>query len=94
MILNNDLKKIIRLVAIETNQPEAKVEVIYRTYWKFIRDSFEQLNIESINNKEEFDKLKTSINLPSLGKMCITWEKIEKYRKRKLYLDNMFKENN
>lgn len=92
MILNEDLKKIIRLVAIETNQPEAKVEVIYRTYWKFIRDVFENLDFNSINTKEEFDKLKTSINLPSLGKIGIKWEKIEKYRKRKMYLDNMFKE--
>lgn len=92
MILNEDLKKIIRLVAIETNQPEAKVEVIYRTYWKFIRDVFENLDFNSINTKEEFDKLRTSINLPSLGKICIKWEKIEKYRKRKMYLDNMFKE--
>ena len=92
MILNEDLKKIIRLVAIETNQPEAKIEVIYRTYWKFIRDTFENIDIESILTKEDFDKLHTSINLPSLGKMSITWEKIEKYRRRKMYLDNMFKE--
>ena len=92
MILSDELKRIIKLVSIETKIPEATVEVAYRDYWKFVRDTFEALPLKSIQTEEEFNNLKTSINLPSLGKMYTTWDKIEKYRRRRNYVDNLFKE--
>ena len=92
MILSDELKRIIKLVSIETKIPEATVEVIYRTYWKFIRDTFETLPLKTIESEEEFNQLKTSINLPSLGKMYTTWDKIEIYKRRKNYVDNIFKQ--
>lgn len=90
MILSDDLKRIIKLVSIETKLPESTVEVIYRAYWKFIRDTFESIPLKEINSEEEFNQYKTSINLPSLGKMYTTWDKIEKYRRRRNYVNKLF----
>lgn len=90
MILSDELKRIIKLVSIETKIPEATVEVVYRNYWKFIRDTFEALPLKEIETEEEFNKLKTSINLPSLGKMYTTWDKIQKYRRRRNYANTIF----
>lgn len=93
MILSDELKRIIKLVSIETKIPEATIEVVYRNYWKFIRDTFEILPLTSIQTEREFNDLKTSINLPSLGKMYTTWDKIEKYKRRKNYITKIFEEN-
>lgn len=90
MILSKELKRIIKLVSIETKISESTIEVIYRTYWEFIKDTFETLPLKSLENEEEFNKLKTSINLPSLGKLYVTWDKIEKHRRRRTYLNKIF----
>ena len=94
MITSPELKRIIKLISIETKIPEATVEVAYRLYWKFVKDTFEVLPLKSIETEEEFNQLKTSINLPSLGKIYTTWDKVEKYKRRKQYVDKLFKEEN
>lgn len=93
MILSDELKRIIKLTALELKLSESVVEVVYRDYWKFIRDTFSNIPLKEVTTEEEFNQYKTSINLPSLGKMYTTWDKVEKYRRRKQYADNLFKEN-
>lgn len=90
MILSDELKRIIRIISIETKIPESVVEVVYRDYWKFIRDTFTNLPLKDIQTEEEFNQLKTSINLPGLGKLYTTWNKIESYRRRKKYAEKIF----
>jgi hypothetical protein len=90
MILSDELKRIIKLVSIETKIPESTVEVVYRDYWKFVRDTFENLPLKSITSEEEFNNLKTSINLPGLGKIYTTFDKVEKYQKRTQYVKQIF----
>ena len=93
MILSDELKRIIRLTAMELKLTEAVVEVVYRDYWKFIRDTFSNIPLKEITTEEEFNQYKTSINLPSLGKMYTTWDKVEKYRRRRYYVNKIFEEN-
>ena len=90
MILDDKLKRIVKLVSIESKIPEATVEVAYRLYWQFIKDSLEAIPIRDIQSQEEFDKYRTSINLPSLGKMFITFDKVQKQRRRYEYLVKLF----
>ncbi len=94
MILSDELKHVIKIVSLDLNIPEPVIEVVYRTYWKFVRDFFSALPLKELETEEEFDALQTSINLPSLGKMYTTWDKIEKYKRRREYADNLFKNKN
>ena len=94
MILDDTLKRIIKLVALESNIPETTVEVAYRLYWKFIQDSIEKIPVKEIKTQEEFDKYDTSINLPSFGKIFITFDKIEKQRRRYEYIQKLFNKEN
>lgn len=91
MILDDNLKKIIKLVSLETKIPEPTVEVAYRLYWKFIQESLEKVPMKDIYTIEEYNKYKTSINLPSLGKIFIGFDKIQKSHRRYEYAMNLFK---
>lgn len=90
MILDDKLKRIIKLISIECKIPEATVEVAYRLYWKFIKESLEAIPVKDIQSQEEFNKYRTSINLPSLGKIFITFDKVQKQRRRYEYLVKLF----
>ena len=92
MIISDELKRVIKLVSMETKIPEPVVEVVYRNYWKFIRDTFEVLPLKTVVSEEEFNSLKTSINLPGLGKMYTTWDKVQKYKRRREYVNKLFEE--
>lgn len=94
MILDDTLKRIIKLVSLETQISESTVEVAYRLYWKFIQESLEQIPVKEIKTQEEFDTYNTSINLPSLGKIFITFDKIEKQRRRYTYVQKLFNKEN
>lgn len=68
-------KNIISRVSKELNLPNELVEKTYSNYWKFIKDSIEQLPLKDNLTQEEFGKLRTSINIPSLGKLNCTYER-------------------
>lgn len=90
MITSDELKKIIKLVSMETKIPESTVEVAYRLYWKFIQDHFSSLPLKTIESEEDFNKLIVSINVPSIGKFHTNWDKVQKYKRRKQFVDNLF----
>jgi hypothetical protein len=39
------------------------------------------LNIKDLHSEEDFNKLRTNINVPSLGKFHLDWERIQNKRK-------------
>lgn len=62
---------IIREVSKKISLPKDIVDKTYKGYWLFIRDYIQNLPLkEDISNKE-FNKLRTSINVPSLGKLYV-----------------------
>jgi hypothetical protein len=73
-------KEIAYKAALELNLPPKYVWEIYKTYWIFIRNYISSLNIKDIEKEEDFNKLKTSINIPSIGKFYIEWDKIQNKR--------------
>lgn len=69
------------------------VEMVYKSYWKFVRTYIESLAINDVS-KEELETITTNFNLPYLGKLYVDYEKIVKYRKRLNYYRNVkLKEN-
>lgn len=73
-------KEIAFKAATKLNLPPKYVWEVYKSYWMFIRHYITSLNLKDIN-EEDFSKLRTNINIPSLGKFHLDWERIENKRK-------------
>lgn len=69
---NND---IFNIVSKELNIPVEVVSKAYKSYWEFIRKIIESLPLKDNISEEEFSKLRTNFNIPSLGKLCVTWDR-------------------
>lgn len=68
---------IIVKAAKQLNLPVKFVGEVYTAYWKYVRNYLSSLNLKDDITEEEFSKLQTSINVPSLGKFYIDWEYLQ-----------------
>ena len=93
MIYNKPLRTIIKGVSQELNLPEEVVLVAYRSYWEFIRKTIEVLPLKDDITEEDFNKLKTNFNIPSIGKLYVTWDKVLSTKKRRVYLQEIKEKN-
>lgn len=74
--LNLIMNDIIKKVSEELNIPKEVVEKAYRAYWFSIRNAIESLPLNEDIKEEDFKKLKVSFNIPSLGKLYCSYDKI------------------
>ena len=70
-------KEITTKVAKDLKLPEIAVLTAYNSFWKFIKDTIEELPLKEDITEEEFDKLRTNFNVPSLGKLFTTYKRVE-----------------
>lgn len=57
------------------NIPVEVVELAYKSYWKFIRNTIQELPLKEDLSEEEFAELKTNFNIVSLGKLSCTYDR-------------------
>lgn len=50
----------------------------YKAYWAFIREKIRELPLKKNLTEEEFARLRTNFNLPSMGKLSCTYDDWEK----------------
>lgn len=81
--------EVIKQVSIELGLPPQVVKEAYESYWTFIRNNIKALPLKEDLSKEEFDKLRTNFNIPSIGKMSVTWERYLGKKKQWEVLKNM-----
>ena len=72
-------------VSKETGIPVDIVEKTYKMYWEFIKQTIQELPLKDDLSEEEFAKLKTNFNIPSLGKMSVTYDRYIGVKKRYKY---------
>ena len=84
-ILIQKVKQILKELAKELKIEEKLIKEVYKSYWEFIKVNIEQLKIDNINTEEDYSKVKSSFNVPSLGKLYFTYDKINNLRKIKKY---------
>lgn len=82
-------QKAIKEVSIKHNIPVEVVTVAYRSYWEFIKATAQALELKVDLTEEEFNKLRPNFNIPSLGKLYVTWEKYINTKKRRVILENL-----
>ena len=73
---------IISKVSKELNVPIELVENTYKAYWNFIRVTIEELPLKTELSQEKYRNLRTNINIPSLGKLYVTWNRYIGIRNR------------
>lgn len=67
--------QIYQQVSNKTGIPKIIVEKAYKAYWRFIKDTIEQLPLKDDLNEQQFNALKTNFNVPSLGKLNCTYDR-------------------
>ena len=58
------------------------VEKVYKAYWLYIKTTIEALPLKENLTEEEFRKLRTNFNVPSLGKLSCTLDKYKGTKSR------------
>lgn len=81
--------EIIKKVSQEINVPLEIVDEAYKSYWKFIKQTIQSLPLKSNISEEEFSKLRTTFNLPSLGKLVCNFNRLKGVKKRYQYIKNL-----
>lgn len=76
-------QEIINQVAKEFNIPPREVYKIWTAYWRFIKDSIQQLPLKENITEEDFNKLQTSINLSSIGHLTCSYRRMVNIKKKK-----------
>lgn len=69
-------QEILKKVAIELDLPVEVVRRAYGSHWAFIRETITGLPLKEPLNEEEFSKLRTNFNIPSLGKLTCTYKRM------------------
>lgn len=85
MLEDKTLQKILRKVSNDTKIPLEVTTSAYRSFWGFIKTTIEALPIKEVETEEEFNNLRTSFNIPSIGKLYSSWDRICRMRTRYQY---------
>ena len=73
---------IIGKVSQEMGLPPEVVDTAYKSYWKFIKQTIQSLPLKDDISEEDFTKLRTNFNIPSLGKLTCTYDRMLGVKKR------------
>lgn len=79
-------KPIFEQVSKETGISEEVVKTAYNLFWRFVRETASSLPLKDELTEEEFMDLKCNFNIPSLGKLCCTYDRYIGMKKRNKYL--------
>lgn len=83
------LNELYEQVANELNLDPMVVKAAYQSQWQFIRNTIEALPLKGEFNEKRFTALKTNFNLPSLGKLYTTGDKIKRAKRKLEFLKKL-----
>ena len=78
--------EIINQVSKELDIPVEVVDKAYRSSFEFIKNKIQSLPLKEDISEEEFSELRTNFNIPSLGKLVCTFDRMEGVKKRFNYI--------
>lgn len=79
-------QEIIKQVSNKLNISEDIVKKTYESYWLYIRNKISELPLKDNLNEDEFNRLRTNFNIPSLGKLAVTWDRYKAINNRYKYI--------
>lgn len=78
----------LQFISRELDLPLDVVKTAYESHWRFIRETIKSLPLKEDLSEEEFNKLRTNFNIPSIGKLTCTYDRYKGIKKQY----KMFKE--
>lgn len=69
--------------------PSELVGKVYRAYWLAIKQAIQALPLKEDLTEDDFSELRVSVNIPSLGKMFVTWDRYQGVKRRFQYLSTI-----
>lgn len=81
-------------VSNKLNLPLEVVKEAYESYWKFMRSLIVELPLKEDISEEEFNKLRTNFNIPSIGKLYCTYPRYKAIRDRYKYVKKLRDDSN
>lgn len=82
-------KEIVPLLSEELEIPEEVVDAAYKSFFEFIRETIVDLPLKEELSEEDFNKLRTNFNIPSLGKLHCTFERYKGMKERLNYIKKL-----
>ena len=81
--------EIINQVSKELDIPVEVVDKAYRSSFEFIKSKIQSLPLKEDIGEEEFSELRTNFNIPSLGKLVCTFDRMVGVKKRFNYIKKL-----
>lgn len=75
-------KEALQQVANELNLPVKVVKEAYESFWYFMRETTKTLPLMDDLTEEQFNELRPNFNIPSLGKLGVTYKRYTGVKKR------------
>lgn len=75
--------------AHELGLPSELVEKVYRAYWLAIKQVVQALPLKEDLTEEDFSQLRASVNVPSLGKLYSSYNRVSGVKRRFKYLQQI-----
>lgn len=88
------LEENIEEVSRNLNIPKEVVGAAYMSFWDYIRESIQSLPLKEDLTEEEFNKLKCNFNIPSIGKLYVTYPRYRALKDRIKYFKAIQNDNN
>lgn len=85
--------EIIQRVSDDTGVPFGIVDKAYKSFWLYIRNSVQGLPLKEDITETEFLSLKPNFNIPSLGKLCVSYDRYKGVKSRFLHIKNIREKN-
>ena len=85
---NSVLNSALKLTARKLSVDYKVVEAVYRSYWKFVKNTVDTKSFKGIS-KDEFDTLTTNFNIPYIGKLYASYDKIQKHNNQIKYCQDV-----
>lgn len=89
MSRNFTYERIVAEVAENLSLSKKFINRVYRSYWKAVREYIVSLPLKDDLTDEEFAQLKSSINIPSIGKLYVDAEKYRWLKDRFEYIKQL-----
>ena len=87
-------EEIISDVSQSLGLPKDLVDRAYRGYWRGVREHIKSLPLKEDLSDEEFLALQPNVNIPSIGKFCVTLDRYHRVKKHHFYIQEKLKRDN
>lgn len=85
--------EIVQRVSEDTGIPTDIIDKAYKAFWLYIRNSVQELPLKEDLTEAEFLSLRPNFNIPSLGKICVTYDRYKGVKSRFKYIKNIREKN-